>query len=220
MHRIVGRFAERCLGAGRIGEDIASVVEHDIENHVDALGVRIVHEAAQLLSRALAVGRKAGIDFQKILDPVAVIGSLVGIPIEELAILQHGREPYCTDTQRFQIVELLAHALDGATLESAELGVKTFPGWPCRIVKPVHHQKIYPAIAPVFRGRGERVLRRPRLVQNGTDVCVVDRGGHEILPVPEAIARAMSCAFSAASLHLGVRRERRPATVSGEARCA
>src|SRR6266567_5848572 len=179
------------------------MVEHDIENDVDALRVRVVHEKAQLLTWVLAVGHKAGIDFEKILDPVAVIGSLVGLPLEELAILQHRREPYCAHTQRLQIVELLAHALDGAALKAAELGVKDAQGWPSRIVEPIHHQEINPAIPPVFRGRREPVLRRRSacLVQNGPDVSVIDRGGHEILPVTEASATGkrvsrMSGAFS------------------------
>lgn len=97
--RIVGHVAEWRLRAARIGEDVAGMIEHDIEDNVDAGCMRVVHEVAQFGVRVRLVRHEPRVDLEEILNTIAVVGASGRGSVEELAILQYRRQPDRTHAQ-------------------------------------------------------------------------------------------------------------------------
>lgn len=151
-----GRFGAEPL----ICEDIRGVIEHDIEDDVEAVGVGRVDKRPQLLRRAGGVGREARLDREEILDTVAVIGARVRRAIERLAVLQHGREPERADAESLEIPQLLLDAREGTPPEGvARAIVRGVARRRGRIIEAIDHQEVDPLVAPV---RGRREGRRNR----------------------------------------------------------
>jgi hypothetical protein len=67
----------------RVSEDVAGVVEHDVEDHVQAQRVRRVDESPQLLVLLAGRGRKSRLGLEEILDAVAVEAPAIGLPVLE-----------------------------------------------------------------------------------------------------------------------------------------
>src|SRR5215831_17280351 len=98
------------------------------------------------------VGGEARIDFQEVLNTVTVISAVLC-----LAILQHRAEPEGACAEPLQISEVLADALERASLESGKGLVPCSARRSGRIVEAVHQEEINPTVAPIFR-RGKRNL--------------------------------------------------------------
>src|SRR6266568_4801298 len=83
-----------------------------------------------------------------------------------LAVLQHGREPECASSQSLQVVKLLPYPVECTALKVTILAI---PGqvtrWCARVIEAIDHDKVYPSIPPILRGR-ERVWYFNALVTN------------------------------------------------------
>src|SRR5579859_2037216 len=144
------------------------MVEYDVENNVDVLAVRLVHQGAQFLLGHVGTRREARLDAQEILYGVTMITALA-----ILRVLQRGRNPDSSHAQFFQIRQLLKHTIERAALKTA-IGrvirqVARRRGW---IVEAIKHQKINPLVAPVFRRSKWRRNFNARLIE-GYDAAVL-----------------------------------------------
>ena len=124
VDRRICSFAERSLRSCRVREHVAAMVEDDIEDDVHISGVCVIDEATQLIRCMDRVGSQSALDVEKILDAVSMIGSLVGIAVQERAVLEHRREPYRAHAESFQVIEPLTDTLDRSTLKSTERAVE------------------------------------------------------------------------------------------------
>src|SRR5436305_12745730 len=109
-----------------------------------------------------------------------------------LAVLQHRREPKRAGSQFLQVVKLLPYPIDRTALKVTILAI---PGqvtrWCARVIEAINHDKVYPSIPPIFRGR-ERAwyfhalltdlhapgARHSRLVNYCLDFGTPDRSWH------------------------------------------
>lgn len=62
-------------GIAEIGEDVASVVQDDVQNDVEAEIVGGVYQAAKLIVRMVGVAGEAGINAQEIVNAITVISA-------------------------------------------------------------------------------------------------------------------------------------------------
>src|SRR5437588_4005373 len=71
-----------------------------------------------------------------------------------LAVLQHRREPQGASSQFLQVVKLLPYPVDRTALKVTILAI---PGqvtrWCARVIEAINHDKVYPSIPPILRGR-------------------------------------------------------------------
>src|SRR5262249_10479803 len=107
------------VGPEHVAEYIAGMVEHDVEDYVDAPGMSLVHYRPQLVIRSLWVASgsyrvrgKARLGVQEILDAVTVVCLRV-----ILAILEARGQPDCSRAELVDVVELLTDAFECAALK-------------------------------------------------------------------------------------------------------
>ena len=98
---VPGGVAVRIVG---VAEHIAGVVEDDVEDDADAVGMRCLHQIDEILART-----EVGIDIQKVLDAVAMIG--VGVRAH---LLERRADPDGGDAQALQIADLARKACQRA----------------------------------------------------------------------------------------------------------
>lgn len=123
-------------------EDVARVIDDDIEDDVEAARMRFIHELAQV-----SCGAKARIDLQQILEAVAVIRAL-----QRHRVLEHRGNPQRSRAEGFDVSETVADAPQGSPLKAAEFRVeRQVGGWASRIVEAVNHQEVDRAISPFGR---------------------------------------------------------------------
>jgi hypothetical protein len=144
-------FTPRCRRVDSVvREDVAGVVQHDVEDDVDATRMSLVHQRVQVpVGRRRGVGSEARLDGQEVLDAVAVVR--VVIP---LAVLLHRREPKGADPELLEVVEARAHPVERASLEAGVVGVPPATRGRGRVVEAVDHEEVDPHVPPV-RGRGK-----------------------------------------------------------------
>jgi hypothetical protein len=91
------------------------MIEHDIQNNVDATGMGFVDQLLEFLfgSCQLPVGGKSRVEVEEVLDGVAVV---VVLPIRRQGVLQDRGKPDGTHSQVLQIGELALHSFEAAAL--------------------------------------------------------------------------------------------------------
>jgi len=123
------------------------VIENDVEDHVHVARVSFAHELLQVFA-----GAEARIDFEKVLNAVAVIA--VGF---FRAVFKNRAEPDRVGAEGFDVVQTARDALEIAALKNlplrriAALGrrVAVGPQPSAVVVEAIHQQKINEHIAPV-----------------------------------------------------------------------
>src|SRR5262249_9477125 len=146
----------------RVDPAVACVVEHHVEQDADAALVCFPNQLHHVVT-----GAKARIDFEEVLDGVAVIA------IKVRALLERRTDPERGYAEPFKVVELRRDSLECATLKTARARrgplVPAKPGRPVRlamggiderpaqfpaIAEAVGQQEVNDLIAPIG-GRGE-----------------------------------------------------------------
>jgi hypothetical protein len=141
------------------------VVQHNIQDYVQALFVGGIHQRSQFIIGAFGILRESRIGAQEIVDAVAVIGAFI-----ERHVLENGAQPDGARAKSLDIAQLVLDSGKVPTLKSKETGVveRLVAGRRDRVVEPVDHQKVNPFIAPV-NGRRECLGRAARILDLAED---------------------------------------------------
>lgn len=137
------------LADNDIFKNVAGMVQHNVEDDLDAQPVGFIDPAAQFALSQLGLGAEARLHSQEILDAVSVRRVVI-----ELTVLPHGRQPQRSDAEVLQIAKLLPDPVEGPALKFTELDVK----W-CvlrrhlRIVETIDHEKGDARVPPILRRR-------------------------------------------------------------------
>src|ERR1700682_6183147 len=109
-----------------------------------------VDQRAQFFVSAQGVIRKTRLRTDEVVDAVTVVSVRV-----ERKVLESRTEPDSSGAEALDIGELLLNPGKRPALKAEEIGIIKGPiSWTRgRVVEPVEHQEINPAIAPVRRGR-------------------------------------------------------------------
>ena len=82
------------IAARSVAKHIASVIEDDVENHINTSSMGRFHHLHQVCTRA-----EMGIDLEEIVNPVAVVGIVEG------HLLEDGTDPYGSDPETLEIAD-------------------------------------------------------------------------------------------------------------------
>src|SRR5579871_2457456 len=174
--------AELVRRIAHVGEGVACVIQHDVEDHEQILLVGSVDERAEFVVGCGGSVGESGLRANEVVDAVSVIGIRI-----ELKILEHRAEPDRSCTELLDVLKLLLNARKLSALESVEVGIvkRKMVGTCGRIVEAVEHQEVDPAVAPVF-GRRERsgggVGWVDGLIENSLKIGSEERGWHNAPP--------------------------------------
>jgi hypothetical protein len=145
-------------GVACIGEDIADMVQHDVENDIQALPMCGIDEGAQFVVRGGRIVGEPGFGMEKVMDAVPVIGLTC-----DRQVLQHRAEPDRAGAEHLDVGKLRTHAAELAALVAIEVRiVERRMRWGLRGVEAVDHEEINRAVAPVGRRRERRRCARSR----------------------------------------------------------
>ncbi len=152
----------RALG---VVDEVARVVQHHVEQHLDAAGVGVGHEGLHL-----GVGSVVGIDLGEVGLPVAVVRRRhLGAGALDVVVLERGCDPDGADAETLDVVELRPKAGDVAAVVVALVrGVEAVDGAVAgetrRVVgsvavgEPVGHHEVHGLIGGRSVGRRDEGL--------------------------------------------------------------
>jgi hypothetical protein len=150
-----------------VEEDLAHVIDHDVEHDLHPAVVRLGDHRAQRPEVA-----EVGIELGEVLLPVTVVARVVRVAVD---VLDNRRDPQRGDAEGLQVIEVLGDAQPIAALvliERSRLDVEVVVHVPIR--EAVDDELVNHLVAPVLHVRGERRLlsfRRhadaPRLGRDG-----------------------------------------------------
>jgi hypothetical protein len=167
----------RFAGIANIGENIARVIQDDVEDYVDAELVCGIHQSAKLIVGVVGIASETRIDVQEIVNAVPAIRCSL-----ERNIFKHWTEPESACAELLDVGKLILDASQIATLKIIVIRVIE---WLVarrreRIVKPIDHEEVNPLIAPVGRrGKGlEWATGIPVAIENRQEFGCIKRGGH------------------------------------------
>src|SRR6266446_391625 len=96
----IGRY----IAVGSVAKHIASVIQDDIENHIDLMPMGRFHHLHEVRT-----GAKMRVDIEEIVNPVAVVGVVEG------NLLKDRTDPYRRHPQTLEIPDLAGQPFEGAT---------------------------------------------------------------------------------------------------------
>ncbi len=155
-----GHTVRRSVKPGRLAASqrrvVAGMVDHEVQDHLEALGVRAGDQAVQLGLRA-----KAGIHLLRVLEPVAVIAPRIS---ELPHLLIHRRDPDRGRPSRFDVVELTREADQVAAVKRLLVALICTGEVVHRrtIVEPIQHDEIDDLILPIGSFGKAGCRRRPK----------------------------------------------------------